>query len=80
VPGNVFDVIVVPLRLQLPESHRLKLPQKTASFDTSNAKAEPTRLSAIGLKCGVRPKCYNASRAPHDHLLSADRRFRSDRN
>src|SRR3989338_6435362 len=37
VPGNVFDV-VVPLRLQLPESHRLKLPQKTASFDSSNAK------------------------------------------
>ena len=42
VPGNVFDIVVVPLRLQLPESHRLKLPQKTASFDSSNAKAEPT--------------------------------------
>src|SRR3990170_5876978 len=38
VPGNVFDIVVVPLRLQLPESHRLKLPQKTASFDSSNAK------------------------------------------
>src|SRR3989338_1384705 len=38
VPGNVFDIVVVPLRLQLPESHRLKLQQKTASFDSSNAK------------------------------------------
>jgi len=35
VPGNVLDVVVVPLRLQLPESHRLRLPQRTASFDSS---------------------------------------------
>jgi hypothetical protein len=25
VPGNVLDVVVIPLRLQLPESHSLRL-------------------------------------------------------
>lgn len=33
VPGNVFDVVVVPLRLQLPELHKLKLAQETAGFE-----------------------------------------------
>jgi len=37
VPGNVLDVVVVPLRLQFPEAHRLRLSQRTASFDSSNA-------------------------------------------
>ena len=33
VPRNVPDVVVVPLRLQLPESHRLKLAQGSAGFE-----------------------------------------------
>jgi hypothetical protein len=33
VPGNVPDVVVVPLRLQLPELHKLKLAQETAGFE-----------------------------------------------
>lgn len=33
VPGNVFNVVVIPLRLQLPELHRLKLAQENAAFE-----------------------------------------------
>ena len=33
VSGNVPDVVVVPLRLQLPELHKLKLAQETAGFE-----------------------------------------------
>jgi hypothetical protein len=33
VPGNVLDVVVIPLRLQLPEAHRLRLAQRSASFE-----------------------------------------------
>ena len=33
VPGNVLNVVVVPLRLQLPELHRLKLAQGRAGFE-----------------------------------------------
>ena len=33
VPGNVLNVVVVPLRLQLLELHRLKLAQGNAGFE-----------------------------------------------
>jgi hypothetical protein len=33
VPGNVFNVIVIPLRLQPPELHRLKLAQGNPAFE-----------------------------------------------
>jgi hypothetical protein len=38
VPGNVLNVVVIPLRLQLPELHRPKLAQGNAGFEalTSN--------------------------------------------
>ena len=35
VPGNMLDVVVVPLRLQLPELHRLRVAQGTVGFDSS---------------------------------------------
>ena len=50
VAGNVLTVVVVPLRLQLPESYSLRLPQRTASFDSSNVAIEPRRLSGVGLE------------------------------
>ena len=34
VPGNVLNVVVIPLRLQLPELHRPKLAQGNAGFET----------------------------------------------
>jgi hypothetical protein len=33
VPGNVFNVVLIPLRLQLPELHKLKLAQGNAGFE-----------------------------------------------
>jgi hypothetical protein len=33
VPGNVLNVIVIPLRLQLPKLHTLKLAQGSAGFE-----------------------------------------------
>jgi len=33
VPRDMLDVVVVPLRLQLPEAHRLRLAQETAGFE-----------------------------------------------
>ena len=33
VPGNVLNVVVIPLRLQLPELHGLKLAQENAGFE-----------------------------------------------
>ena len=33
MPGNVLNVVVIPLRLQLPESHKLKLAQGNAGFE-----------------------------------------------
>ena len=42
VPGNVLNVVVVPLRLQLPESHRLRLAQGSAGFEA------PTKSSGVG--------------------------------
>jgi hypothetical protein len=33
VPGNVLNVVVVPLRLQLPKAHRLRLAQGSAVFE-----------------------------------------------
>jgi len=33
VPGNVLNVVVIPFRLQLPEPHRLRLAQRSASFE-----------------------------------------------
>ena len=34
VPGNVFNVVLIPLRLQLPELHRVKLAQGNAGFES----------------------------------------------
>ena len=33
MPGNVLNVGVIPLRLQLPELHRLRLAQGNAAFE-----------------------------------------------
>ena len=33
MPGNVINVVVIPLRLQFPELHRLKLAQGSAGFE-----------------------------------------------
>jgi len=33
VPGNVLNVVVIPLRLQLPKLHTLKLAQGRAGFE-----------------------------------------------
>ncbi len=44
VAGNVLTVVVVLLRLQLPESHSLRLPQRTASFDSSNVAINRRRV------------------------------------
>ncbi len=33
VPGNVLNVIVIPLRLQLPKMHTLKLAQGSPGFE-----------------------------------------------
>jgi len=33
VPGNVINVVVIPLRLQFPELHRPKLAQGNAGFE-----------------------------------------------
>lgn len=33
VPSNLLNVIVIPLRLQLPELHKLKLAQGNAGFE-----------------------------------------------
>jgi len=54
VPGNVLDVVIIPLRLQLPELHRHKLAQGNAGFEAlsdrkyaANRVPEPqSRLSA----------------------------------
>lgn len=40
VPGNVLDVVVVPLRLQRPELHGLRVAQGTVGFDSSNAELD----------------------------------------
>jgi hypothetical protein len=39
MPGNVLNVIVIPLRLQLPELHRLKLAQEHAGFEALSDRA-----------------------------------------
>jgi hypothetical protein len=54
VPGNVLKIVVIPLRLQLPESHRLRLAQGYTGFeafsdrtyDANRAPAPQPRLSA----------------------------------
>ena len=54
VPSNMLKVVVIPLRLQLPESHRLRLAQGDAGFEAfsdrtyeANRASEPElRLSA----------------------------------
>lgn len=33
VPGNMLNVVLIPLRLQLPKLHRLKLAQGNAGFE-----------------------------------------------
>jgi hypothetical protein len=43
VPGNVLNVIVIPLRLQLPELHKLKLAQGTAGFEAFSDRAYAAR-------------------------------------
>jgi hypothetical protein len=58
VPGNVLNILVVPLRLQLPELHRLKLAQGNAGFEAlsdsayvaSHAHEPQLRLSADSLR------------------------------
>jgi len=53
VPGNMLNVVVIPLRLQLPELHGLKLAQGNAGFEALTRKAEK-RLSASFASGAVR--------------------------
>lgn len=39
MPGNVLNIMVIPFRLQLPESHRLKLAQGNAGFEALSDRA-----------------------------------------
>jgi len=53
VLGNVLNVVVIPLRFQLPELHRLKLAQGYAGFEAltclvTRAPLPARRLNAIG--------------------------------
>jgi len=53
VPRNVLNVVVIPLRLQLPEMHRLKLAQGYAGFEAltclvTRAHLPARRLDALG--------------------------------
>ena len=43
VPGNVLNVVVIPLRLQLPELHRLKLAQGNAGFEALTTEVSDSR-------------------------------------
>ena len=61
VPGNVLNILVIPLRLQLPELHRFKLAQGNAGFEALSDRAyaesrahEPQLRLSAELLCAPR--------------------------
>jgi len=79
VPGNVLDVVVIPLRLQLPKLHRLKLAQEIAGFEAPtfwvravrpvllNSMVKPYACEAVvAMPCPSGGRSYAMPRSLHE--------------